>query len=179
MKKGLLLSVLLALSVGCHAAGKAEAVYTGPDCSKDADGPIFSGLWATFSSDKIKYKKYYDFMLSDGSDSLKITRLSSEKISKKEAERLMYRRAKRDGIKEAEIKNRGIVDQYLGEDLYRQYYLVESKDNFKLIAEFYSASLPGKYPAGSRKGQSCGNDLERIYVISDAIDGHTFDFSTH
>ncbi|QKJ87167.1 hypothetical protein PMPD1_2222 [Paramixta manurensis] len=177
MKKGMMLCVLLALSGGVHAAGKTEAVYTGPDCSKDTDGRIFGGLWDSVLPNTSKYKKYVD-ILAKKDTILKITRLSSEKISKKEAERLMYRRAKKDGIKQSEIKDRGIVEQYLGEDLYRQYYLIESNKKFKAIAEFYSSYLPGDYPVGSKTGESCGNDIENIYIISDSIYGHTEDFSS-
>lgn len=177
MKKGLVLSVLLAMSVECHAEGKAEAVYTGPDCSKDTDGRIFGGLWDSVLSNTSKYKKYVD-ILAKKDTVIKITRLSSEKISKKEAERLMYRRAKKDGIKKSEIRDRGIVEQYLGEDLYRQYYLIESNKKLKAVAEFYSSYLPGEYPVGSKIGESCGNDLENIYIISDSIYGHTEDFSS-
>ncbi|CAY76414.1 hypothetical protein EPYR_04029 (plasmid) [Erwinia pyrifoliae DSM 12163] len=150
VKKCILLCVLMALSGMSHATIGDKKTYTGPDCSKDADGRIFGGLWDSFLPNTSKYKKYVD-ILAKKDTVLKVTRLSSEKISKKEAERLMYRRAKRDGIKEEEVKDRGIIDQYLGEDLYRQYYLVESNKDFKAIAEFYSSYLAGDYPVGSKK----------------------------
>lgn len=174
MKKGVLIAMLLAFSGAGQAADK---VFTGPDCSKDTDGRIFGGLWDSFSADDSGYKKYAD-ILANKNTVLKITRLSSEKISKEEAERLMYRRAKRHGYSQADIEKGGMKVQYLKMDLYRQYYLVDSNKGFKAIAEYYSAVAKGNWPEDDKDAQACGVDLENIYVISDTIDGHTEDFAT-
>jgi hypothetical protein len=174
MKKGMLIAMLLAFSGTGHAADK---VFTGPDCSKDTDGRIFGGLWDSVSADASGYKKYAD-ILAKKDTVLKIIRLSSEKISKEEAVRLMYRRAKRNGYSQADIEKGGIKVQYLKMDLYRQYYLINSNKDFKAIAEYYSAVAKGDWPENDKAAQACGVDLENIYIISDTIDGHTEDFAT-
>ena len=177
MKKGVLFYTLLALSGSGHAVEKA---YTGPDCSKDTDRRIFAGITDSLQLDKPvnkKHQKYFDQLIARGA-SIKITRLSSELISKKEALRLMLRRAKMDGVTDSQIKETALENQYLNMDLYRQYYLIESSKGFRAISEYYSSYLHGKWHEGSKEGESCGNDLENIYIISDQIYGHTVDFAT-
>ncbi|MTD37987.1 hypothetical protein GIX45_04920 [Erwinia sp. CPCC 100877] len=174
MKKGMLLCILLALSGVVYGA---ESVYAGPDCSKDTDGRIFSGLWDSMFENPGKYKKYTDD-IGNKDTTFKIKRLSSERISKKEAKRLMLRRAKMDGIKESEINDSGVSVQYLKTELYRQYYLIESSKGFKAIAEYYSAVARDTPPQKGKIAVSCGADLEKIYIVSDSIDGHTADFAT-
>jgi len=170
MKKGVLLCALLALSGLAHAADNVKPAYTGPDCSKkdgDIYGRIESGIIDSFQLDNPvneKHMKYFN-QLSGKDIKIKVTRLSSIKINKKEARSLMMRRAKMDEVKESDIKSSGLNAQYLGGDLYLQYYLIESSKGFKAIAKYYSAE------------GSCGNDLEDIYIISDHINGHTADFS--
>ena len=181
MKKRLVLGMLLALSAGCHAAGKPEAVYTGPDCSKDTGKRIFGGLWDSFFPEESKYHKYMN-AIAGKNTTLHIVRLSSEKINKKDSERLMLRSAKRDGYdgNDKDLKpGGGRYGMYMDGDIYRQYYLIESNKGFKAIAEYYSSIFPGKYPAGSKDGESCGNDLENIYIISETVYGHTSDFATN
>lgn len=174
MKKGMLIAMLLALSGTGHAA---ENGFSGPDCSKDTDGRIFGGLWDSVSADDSGYKKYADILVKKDTV-LKITRLSSEKISKEEAERLMYRRAKRNGYSQADIEEGGMKVQYLKMALYRQYYLIDSNKGFKAVAEYYSAVAKGNWPEDDKEAQVCGVDLENIYIISDTINGHTSDFAT-
>lgn len=170
--------VLLPLLVSLYCVGAAHAadkeVYTGPDCSADSDGRLFGGLWDSMIEHPVKYKRYMDD-IGDKDTKFKISRLSSEKINKDEAKRLMLRRAKMDGQTLEQIKYGGKETQYLGTDLYRQYYLIESSKGFKAIAQYYSAVASrgtGKVTV------SCGADLEDIYIISDTISGHTADFAT-
>ena len=94
MKMGIAFCVLILLSGQCLAANRVS--YTGPDCSKDTDSRIFGGLWDSFSPKGQKYHNYMIAIAGKGT-TLNIKRLSSEKISKKEAERLMLRSAKHDG----------------------------------------------------------------------------------
>lgn len=181
MKKGVLLCVLLALSGTGHAVAGDGKAYTGPDCSKDTDGRIFGGLWDSLSADNSKYKNYAD-ILAKKDTTLKVTRLSSERIDKKEAERLMFRSAARDGYdkKDVDLKPGGSrYGMYIDEYMYRQYYLIESNKGFKAIAEFYSAYNPGRWRLGDKKAEACAADLENIFIISDRIYGHTSDFATH
>ncbi|QGY31063.1 hypothetical protein [Pantoea cypripedii] len=177
MKKGMLIAMLLAFSGTGHAADK---VFTGPDCSKDTDARIVGGITDSLngiSGLSLTQNKYFQELIGKGV-TRKITRLSSEKISKQEAERLMYRRAKRDGFSPAEIEKSGIKVQYLKMDLYRQYYLIESSKGFKAIAEYYSAVAKGNWSEDDKDAHACGVDLENIYIISDKIEGHTEDFAT-
>ncbi|MEG3126334.1 hypothetical protein SC171_01565 [Pantoea cypripedii] len=177
MKKGMLIVMLLALSGMGHAADK---VFTGPDCSKDTDARIVGGITDSLngnSETSLTLNKYFKEIIGKGV-TRKIIRLSSEKISKEEAERLMYRRAKRDGFSSADIEKNGMKVQYLKMDLYRQYYLIESNKGFKAIAEYYSAVAKGNWPEDDKEAQACGVDLKKIYVISDIIEGHTEGFSS-
>ncbi|WP_313681742.1 hypothetical protein [Pantoea sp.] len=177
MKKGMLIAILLAFSGSGQAA---EKVFTGPDCSKDTDARIVGGITDSLnenSETSLTLNKYFKEIIGKGV-TRKIIRLSSEKISKEEAERLMYRRAKRDGFSAADIEKSGMRVQYLKMDLYRQYYLIESSKGFKAIAEYYSAVAKGNWPEDDKEAQACGVDLEKIYVISDTIEGHTYDFSS-
>lgn len=177
MKKGMLIAMLLALSGTGHAA---ENGFSGPDCSKDTDARIVGGITDSLNEkfgESLTQSKYFQELI--GKDvSRKIIRLSSEKISKKEAERLMYRRARRDGFSPEDIEKSGMKVQYLRMDLYRQYYLIESSKGFKAIAEYYSAVAKGNWPENDKEAQACGVDLEKIYVISDTLEGHTYDFAT-
>lgn len=183
MNKSVLLYVLLALSGMSHAASQRdEKVYNGPDCSKDTDARIVGGVTDSLgvADDTVKnqlHQKYFKQLI--GKDvKRKIHRLSSEKISKDEARRLMMRRAKMDGFNQADIEESGMKVQYLKMDLYRQYYLIETNKGFKAIAEYYSAVAKGNWPEGDKEAEACGVDLENIYIISDQIYGHTEDFAT-
>lgn len=182
MKKGVLLFVLLGLSGVVHSAGAYAESYTGPDCSNMKTDNFFRIVGGITDSLDIKddkkinpvHEKYFEQLMGKGVKR-KITRLSSEKISKDEAVRLMMRRAKMDGFNSADIEDSGIKVQYLDTDLYKQYYLIESSKGFKAIAEYYTAvASKGKGPVAV----SCGADLENIYIISDNIFGHTEDFAT-
>lgn len=180
MKKGVLLCVLLALSGVGQAA---EKVYTGPDCSKDMDFRMIGGITDSFNlgPEGPASEKTYFKQLIGKNIKRTVTRLSSEKISKVEAKRLMFRRAKRDGIDKnsKELKAGGsYYTQYMTTDLYRQYYLIKTSAGFKAIAEYYSAYNPGNWPVGTHDAEACGADLENIYIISDTLDGHTADFAT-
>ncbi|BAE73424.1 hypothetical protein SGGMMB4_00355 [Sodalis glossinidius str. 'morsitans'] len=181
MVKSVLLPLFLTLigSGVAHAALKAP--YTGPDCSAKRDGRIVGGITDSLQLDhpvNEKHMQYFDKLIGRGITK-KITRFSSEKISKAEAKRLMLRRAKMNGIKESEIKDTALENQYLIDvDFYRQYYLIKSSQGFEAIAEYYSLFLHGKWPVGLKEGESCANDLEHIYIISETIDGHTIDFGS-
>lgn len=179
MKKGILLCALLALSCVAHGA---EPVYTGPDCSKDVDARIVGGITDSLQLESpVNQKHRHYFLQLIGKDvTREITRLSSELISKEEAKRLMLRRAKMDGNDRKEDISPGgsLYGMYMEQDLYRQYYLIESNKGFRAIAEYYSSYYQGKWPVGSKEGESCGNDLENIYIISDVIYGHTADFAS-
>lgn len=181
MVKIVLLPLLLTLTCSGVAHAAVKAPYTGPDCSADRDGRIADGITDSLQLAhpmNERHMQYFQDLFGRGV-TRKITRLSSEKISKAEAKRLMLRRAKMNGIKESEIKNTALENQYLiNVDMYRQYYLIKSSQGFEAIAEYYSSFLHGKWPVGSKKGESCANDLEHIYIISDTMEGHTLDFGS-
>ncbi len=177
MKKGTLILLLLLLSGLSNAAQKR---YTGPDCTTDPyrQARITTGLDISVHPLPKELREKYADQLYGKDVTRKITRLSSEKISKDEAKRLMLRRAKMNNYNEADLRESGLGVQYLKTDLYRQYYLIESNKGFKAIGEFYSAYNPGDWPVGDPEAETCAADLEHVYIISEALDGHTADFKT-
>ncbi len=161
LKKLVILS--LAIFSSCVTA---KTIDRAPDCSADSDARINTALTSSFESKGLK--KYIDSFLGTSPKdkaTYKVEILSSEEINTQEKQRLMLRLAKRDGIKDSEIKSSGLQSMYMGQPLYRQYYKVTSSKGFKAIAEFYSAV------------GVCAVDLENIYIISDQIDGSTPDFA--
>lgn len=153
----------LAIFSSCAMAKPADKA---PDCSSDSDARINTALTSSFESQGLK--KYIDSFLGTSPKdkaTYKVALLSSEEINTSEKKRLMLRLAKKDNIKDSEIKSSGLESMYMGQPLYRQYYKVTSSKGFKAIAEFYSAV------------GACAVDLENIYIISDQIDGSTPDFA--
>lgn len=146
--------VMLLLSTNAMA-GPAPA----PDCSPDLDRRLLTAVVVSLSDTK---HEYYIDKLVGKNKKYKIRLLSSNKISVAEKKRLMERRTKRDG--ESKIDGSTKV-QYLQNEIYRQYYEIETPDYPILITEFYS--IP----------HYCGVDLESIYFVNEKIEGFTPDFA--
>ena len=129
-----------------------------PDCSQDKDKKIASNLFLSLKD--TKYKNY-SYQIIDTKNSPKIRLLTSVKATKEEKKYLMERRSKQNGDDKVYDTTKA---QYMGTDIYKQYYEIELSGGEKIIAEFFS--IP----------HYCAVDLNDIYFVSDTLKGFTPSF---